>query len=70
MNSNNPREQRAYKRRLKRLRAQDRRWGGRFQDTHDPYPDSEQAVDYDYDDHRSRRRLERQQEIDDGGLDS
>jgi hypothetical protein len=26
MNSNNPREQRAYKRRLQRLRARDRRW--------------------------------------------
>lgn len=71
MNSNNPREQRAYKRRLKRLRARDRRWKG-----NDAYAEyyvseglhTEHALDIE-DDRRSRRRLERQLEIDEGGLD-
>ncbi len=73
MNSNNPREQRAYSRRLQRLRARDRKWGDgrsrRFRaDTVSVLTQEHDALDDD--DRRSRRRLERQQEIDDGGLDS
>ena len=40
MNSNNPSEQRAYQRRLKRLRARDRRWsdhGRRLQEINEAY---------------------------------
>lgn len=71
MNSNNPREQRAYKRRLQRLRARDRRW--KNDDAYAEYYVSEglhteHALDIE-DDRRSRRRLERQLEIDEGGLD-
>ena len=71
MNSNNPREQRAYKRRLQSLRARDRRW--KNDDAYAEYYVSEglhteHALDIE-DDRRSRRRLERQLEIDEGGLD-
>ncbi len=73
MNSNNPREQRAYQRRLQRLRARDRREGAqsnrRLRDLN-TYADSVQFLDDDGEFRPSRRRLERQQEIDDGGLDS
>ena len=74
MNSNNPREQRAYQRRLQRLRARDRRWGAqsgrRLREINDTYEDELREERYALDDdRRSRRRLERQQEIDDGGLD-
>ena len=73
MNSNNPREQRAYQRRLQRLRARDRREGAqsnrRLRDLN-TYADSVQFLDDDGEFRPSRSRLERQQDIDDGGLDS
>jgi len=84
MNSNNPSEQRAYQRRLKRLRARDRRWG-------DERSRQLQEINEAYDEfHQERERWERHElrqerhaldgdlrpapgrrnrEIDDGGLD-
>ena len=71
MNSNNPREQRAYSRRLQRLRARDRKWGdGRIRRLRaDTVPVLRQDYDaLDDDLHPAPRRRDR--EIDDGGLDS
>jgi DNA-binding transcriptional MerR regulator len=71
MNSNNPSEQRAYQRRLKRLRARDRRWsdhGRRLQEINEAYDELRQehhALDGDLRPARGRRN----REIDDGGLD-
>jgi hypothetical protein len=74
MNSNNPSEQRAYQRRLKRLRARDRRYG-------DYQTDSRRirAINEAYDELRQEYRAldgdlrpapgRRNREIDDGGLD-
>ena len=71
MNSNNPREQRAYSRRLQRLRARDRRWGNgqsrRLRADTVPVLRQERHV-MDDDLHPAPRRRDR--EIDDGGLDS
>ncbi len=71
MNSNNPREQRAYSRRLQRLRARDRRWGnGQSRRLRaDTVPVLRQDYDaLDDDLYPAPRRRDR--EIDDGGLDS
>ena len=71
MNSNNPSEQRAYQRRLKRLRARDRRWGDhsrRLQEINEAYDELRQerhALDGDLRPAPGRRN----REIDDGGLD-
>ena len=69
MNSNNPREQRAYQRRLKRLQARDRRW----RSDQEPYtvvwnrgvPYVRHGLDGDLRPAPGRRN----REIDDGGLD-
>jgi len=71
MNQNDPREQRAYSRRLQRLRARDRKWGDgrsrRFRaDTVSVLTQEHDALDDDL--HPAPRRRDR--EIDDGGLDS
>ena len=78
MNSNNPSEQRAYQRRLKRLRARDRRWsdhGRRLQEINEAHdelrgrvvllPNTQHALDDDLRPAPGRRN----REIADGGLD-
>ena len=72
MNRNDPREQRAYSRRLQKLRARSRRESNahsrRLRDISDAYAESlyEHALDGDL--RPAPRR--RNREIDDGGLDS
>jgi hypothetical protein len=84
MNSNNPSEQRAYQRRLKRLRARDRRWGDlrsrRLQEINEAYDDHPQERER-WERHELRQERHaldgdlrpapgrRNREIDDGGLD-
>ena len=72
MNSNNPSEQRAYQRRLKRLRARDRRWGDErsrqlqeINEAYDEFRQERRALDGNLRPHPGRRN----REIDDGGLD-
>ena len=78
MNSNNPSEQRAYRRRLQRLQARDRRWGDhqransflnrRLREINEAYDELRQerhALDGDLRPAPGRRN----REIDDGGLD-
>ena len=71
MNSNNPSEQRAYRRRLQKLQARDRRWGDhgrRLQEINEAYDElrrERHALDGDLCPAPGRRN----REIDDGGLD-
>jgi hypothetical protein len=72
MNSNNPSEQRAYQRRLQRLRARNRRWGDghrrRLQEINEAYDElrpEHHVLDGDLRPAPGRRN----REIDDGGLD-
>ena len=79
MKMNNPSEQRAYVRRLKKLRARNRRWGDghgrRLQEINEAYdelrgrvvllPNTQHALDGDLRPAPGRRN----REIDDGGLD-
>ena len=71
MNQNDPREQRAYSRRLQRLRARDRKWGDsrsrRFRADTVPVLRQERHV---MDDDLQPAPRRRDREIDDGGLDS
>ena len=67
MNSNNPREQRAYQRRLRRLRARDRREGALNRRLDDLIEEDEEGL---IDSGHSRPSPRRQHyEYDDGGRD-
>ena len=77
MKMNNPSEQRAYVRRLKKLRAQVRRWGGDYRkdsrrQVDGPFligdPRERRWGDYRYDELRPAPGR-KNREIDDGGLD-
>ena len=63
MKMNNPSEQRAYVRRLKKLQARDRRWGDYRTDSH-----RIQEINEAYDELRPAPGR-KNREIDDGGLD-